>query len=135
MNKLDNLTVGSLIVIKGMYAGHEEYDAIKGMVSEMSPDTILVSTGSLGDVQLERGKIDPEHLRVVQFINDAFDRAFLTGRDIFEVKLDERIKMLDEPVKKRAKSLRAIPHTSSRGSASDSGKSPRQPIDYIRNPR
>jgi hypothetical protein len=135
MNKLDNLKIGNLIAIKGIYAGHEEYDAIKGMVSEMSPDgMILVSTESLGDVQLEKSRIDPEHLWVVQYINDDFDRAFLSGRNIFEVKLNERIKTLDKPAKRVARSLRAIPHTSFRTKL-DNELIPPKPIDYARNPR
>lgn len=148
MNKLDILRTGCLVSIQGRYAGRAEYDDIQGIVSDISQDgKIVVATGSLGDVQLERNEIDPEKLKVVQYILDDFDRSFLAGRSILEVKLDRRLDRLSRragmsqkkmetlagPAIKLAKSFKTIPHTSFRSIVSDSGKSPR-PIDYSKNP-
>jgi hypothetical protein len=84
IREIDELSVGDVVNIDARYAANEYVGEIQGTVTDITPDEVLVQTGSLGLVRLKKNKIDLGKLEVYKYIRSEFDHAFLAGAIILE---------------------------------------------------
>jgi hypothetical protein len=117
MPKISDLMVGDAIGIRGADAGHEEYGRIQGVITDIQPDTITIMTGGVGEVSLEKNKINLNKAVIKKCIQSDFDRRFLSGcvMEDFEARLGRKLgrrkqKLADKEAKKISHNI-VIPAT------------------------